>query len=79
MKEFFEELAYMCSESNTRSRGLYIFIAIMMAVMAIGGLASLVLLLVNIFVQKTFSILWLVLTILIFGILIGLIVWLKKS
>ena len=28
MKEFFEEFAYMCSSSNTKSRGLYIFIAI---------------------------------------------------
>ena len=46
MKEFFEEFGYMCSSSNTKSRGLYIFIAIAMAVLALGCLASLVLKLV---------------------------------
>ena len=56
MKEFFEELMYMCSANNTKSRGLYIFIVVAMAALLIGSVAMLVLL-----------------------ILVGLIVWLKKS
>lgn len=79
MKEFFEELMYMCSSNNSTSRGLYIFIAIAMVLMLLGGVGSLVLLLVNLIVYKTFKIMWLVLTIAIFVILTIVIVWLKKS
>lgn len=79
MKEFFEELMYMCSSSNTKSRGLYIFIAAMLVLLAVGGIGSLILLLVNVIVHKTFSMLWLILTVVIFAVLIGIIIWLKKS
>lgn len=79
MKEFFEELFYMCSASNTKSRGLYIFIVIAMALLAIGGLASIVMIIVNLVKFKAFSFLWLILCLVTWGVLTGLIIWLKKS
>lgn len=79
MKEFFEELSYMCSSSNTKSRGLYIFIAIAMVLMAIGALAMTVMLIVNIVKFGAFSPLWAILLVADIGALIGVIVWLKKS
>ena len=78
MKEFFEEFAYMCSSSNTKSRGLYIFIAIALAVLALGTVASLVLFIVNT-IKYGFTPLFLILFIVTLLILIGMIVWLKKS
>ena len=77
MKEFFEELSYMCSSSNTKSRGLYIFIAIAMVLMAIGALT--IMLIVNIVKFGAFSPLWAILLVVDVGALIGVIVWLKKS
>lgn len=79
MKEFFEELFYMCSSSNQKSRGLYIFIVVAMALLAIGGVASVIMLIVNVVATKSFSILWLILSLLTWGVLIGIIIWLKKS
>lgn len=79
MKEFFEELFYMCSSSNTKSRGLYIFIVIAMALLALGGVASLIMLIVNFVTTKAFSILWLALALVTWGVLIAVIIWLKKS
>ena len=78
MKEFFSDLAYMCSASNTKSRGFYIAICIGMAILALGVVASLVLLIVNL-IKGWFSPLFLVLFLVTLGILIGLIVWLKVS
>ena len=78
MKEFFEEFAYMCSSSNTKSRGMYIFIAIALAVLALGTVASLVLFIVNT-IKFGFTPLFLILFIVTLLILIGMIVWLKKS
>jgi len=78
MKEFFEEFAYMCSSSNTKSRGMYIFIAIALAVLALGTVASLVLFIVNT-IKFGFTPLFLILFIITLLILIGMIVWLKKS
>lgn len=79
MKEFFEELSYMCSSSNTKSRGLYIFIAIAMALMAIGAPAMIIMLIVNVVKFGAFSPLWAILLVVDLGVLIGMIVWLKKS
>lgn len=79
MREFFEELFYMCSADNTKSRGLYIFIVVAMALLAIGSVVSLILMLVNLIAYKAFSWLWLILFIVTVGILVGIIVWLKKS
>ena len=78
MKEFFEEFAYMCSSSNTKSRGMYIFIAIALAVLALGTVASLVLFVINT-IKFGFTPLFLILFIVTLLILIGMIVWLKKS
>ena len=79
MKEFFEEFAYMCSSSNTKSRGLYIFIAIALIIMTIAVPVLTVMLIVNYVKYKVFSILWLVLLLFVLGVEIGIIVWLKKS
>jgi len=78
MKEFFEEFAYMCSSSNTKSRGMYIFIAIALAVLALGTVASLVLFIVNT-IKYGFTPLFLILFVVSLLILVGMIVWLKKS
>lgn len=79
MKEFFEELGYMCSASNTKSRGLYIFIAIGLAALAIGVVASAVMIVVNI--VKFGIVPWMGIGLLVamLAALIGLIIWLKKS
>ena len=78
MKEFFEEFAYMCSSSNTKSRGLYIFIAIALIVLALGSLASLILFVVNT-IKYGFTPLFLILFVVSTLILVGTIVYLKKS
>ena len=79
MRDFFEELFDMCSANNTKSRGLYIFITVAMAVLALGVIASLILLIVNVVKFGAFSPMWLILLIVMLVILIGIIVWLKKS
>lgn len=79
MKDFIEELKYCCSADNTTSRGLYIFIAIALVALLIADPVMLVLLIVNLVKYKAFKVMWLVLFVAITGILIGLIVWLKKS
>lgn len=79
MKEFFEELSYMCSSSNTKSRGLYIFIAAAMVLMTIGAIAMTVLLIVNIVKFGAFSPLWAILLVADLAALIGIFIWLKKS
>lgn len=78
MKEFFEEFAYMCSSSNTKSRGLYIFIAIALGVLALGSLASLILFVINT-IKYGFTPLFLILFVVSLLILVGMIVYLKKS
>lgn len=78
MKEFFEEFAYMCSSSNTKSRGIYIFIAIALTLLFIGCIVSLVLFVVNT-IKFGFYPLFLALFVVSLLILIGMIVWLKKS
>lgn len=79
MKEFFEELSYMCSSSNTKSRGLYIFIAAAMALMLIGAIAMVIMLIVNIVKFGAFSPIWAILLIADLVALIGVFIWLKKS
>ncbi len=79
MKEFFEELGYLCSSSNTTSRGFYIFIAVALAILAIGAPVMLIMLIVNIVKFGAFNVLWLILLILDIAALIDVIIWLKKS
>lgn len=78
MKEFIEELSYMCSANNTKSRGLYLFIAISLVALLLGSVAMLVLLIVNL-VKGFFNPLFLVLLIVALAIFVGIIIWLKKS
>ena len=78
MKEFMEEFLYMCSSSNTKSRGFYLFLAATLVILLIGSIVSLILLIVNI-AKGFFNPLFLVLTIVMIAILIGIIIWLKKS
>lgn len=79
MKEFFEELMYMCSPSNTTSRGFYIFIAIAMATLAIGAIAMLVLMIVNLVKFGAFAWYWAAIFVFAVAALVGLIIWLKRS
>lgn len=79
MKDFIEELMYMCSASNTKSRGFYIGITVMLALMLIAMPVMLVLLIVNYVKFKAFQVLWLVLFFLVLIIFVGVIIWLKKS
>lgn len=78
MKDFVEELLYMCSASNQKSRGLYLFITVALVGLLIGAVASLVLLIINI-VKGFFSPLFLILFIATVVLFIGTIVWLKRS
>lgn len=79
MKEFFEEFAYMCSASNTKSRGIYIFIAVALALMLLGAVAMIVMLLVNVIKFGAFSPIWAILLLLDIIIFVAVIIWLKKS
>lgn len=78
MKEFFEEFGYMCSSSNTKSRGLYIFIAIVMAILTIAAPVMLVMFIVNT-VKFGFTPMFLILLIVDLVVLIGMFIWLKRS
>lgn len=79
MREFFEEFSYMCSSANTKSRGLYIFIAIAMIALLIGTVIGIVLIIVNGIKYHTISPLSIGLTIGCVAALIGVFIWLKKS
>jgi len=47
MKDFFSDLFYYCSSSNTSSRGFYIFITIMLFAIPVGILASIIMMIVS--------------------------------
>ena len=79
MKDFVEELMYMCSSSNTKSRGLYIFIAVALVAMMIGAVAMIAMLIINIVKFGAFSLMWVILLTVDLIIFIVTIVWLKKS
>lgn len=78
MKEFFEEFAYMCSASNTKSRGFYIMLAIGMVLLTLGGLAGIVLNIVTL-VKGIWQLYYLLLTVIAIGIDVALVIWLVKS
>ena len=80
MKEFLSELLYMCSASNTKgTRGFYIGVTAMLALLTLGLIASIVLLVLNIVLYGAFKILFLALALVALAIEIIVIVWLKKS
>lgn len=78
MKEFFEELKYMCSASNTKSRGTYIMVVITLIALLIAFVAGIVAEIVYISASN-FQILPLLISVIALVIEIALIVWLKKS
>lgn len=78
MKDFIEEFLYLCSANNTKSRGLYIFIAVALCLLILGAVGSAVLLAVSI-AKGTFSVLYAVLLIVTVLLTVGVIVFLKKS
>lgn len=78
MRNFIDELRYMCSSSNTKSRGLYILITIMLIVMPLGAIAGLV----GFFIclaASNFVALPLIISIVLIIIEVALILWLVKS
>ena len=79
MKDFIEELGYMCSASNTKSRGLYIMIAACLIILPIAAIAMTVLLLINLIKYNAFVWYWAALLVFVIAVFVGLIVWLKKS
>lgn len=78
MKDFIDDLKYMCSADNTRSRGLYIFITIALIAMLIGIVGG-VIGIVYTAVKGGAILMPVVLTVVILVIFIGVVVWLKKS
>ena len=79
MKDFIEELSYMCSANNSKSRGLYIMIAACLIILPIAAIAMGILLAVNLIKYNAFVWYWAALLVFVIAVFIGLIVWLKKS
>lgn len=77
MKEFIEELKYMCTSS--KAKGFYIFVTIVLVALILGCFVSLIMMVVNLIAYKAFSALWLVLFLVTLIITIAVIIWLKKS
>lgn len=78
MRDFIDDLKYMCSADNTKSRGLYIFIVIALVAMLIGILGGVVGI-VYTAIKHGSIVRPVVLTSIISVIFVGVIVWLKKS
>lgn len=76
MKDFIEELKYMCTSSN--AKGFYIFVSIMLVILLIAIPVMLIMFIVNT-VKYGFAPLFLILTLVAIAIFVGVIVWLKKS
>ena len=76
MKDFIEELKYMCTSSS--AKGFYIFVAIMLVALLIAIPTMLILFIVNT-VKFGFSPLFLILFLVALAIFIGVVIWLKKS
>lgn len=79
MKDFIEELMYMCSSSNTESRGFYMFITGALVAMILGAIAMIILLIINVIKFGAFSPMWAILLVVDLICLVGTIIWLKKS
>lgn len=77
MKDFIEELKYMCTSS--KAKGFYCFVAFALVMLILGAIASLVMIVVNLVAFKAFSFLWLGLFLTALIITVAIIVWLKKS
>lgn len=77
IKDFVSELLYYCSASNEKSRGFYIFVTIMLAVLTIACVAMVVL---NIFmlIKGWWNVLYLIL-LLVAVVLEGATIWKLKN
>jgi len=78
MRDFIDDLKYMCSSAYTNSRGFYILCAVTLIAMIIILPISLVLMIISI-IKGSFNVLSLILLIVSIVIGGGLIFWLKKS
>lgn len=78
MRDFIDDLKYMCSADNTKSRGLYIFIAVALVIILIGILGGTVGI-VYTAIKGGSIVKSLILTAILLVIFVGVIVWLKKS
>lgn len=77
IKDFVSELLYMCSANNEKSRGFYIFVTVMLAVLTIACVAMVVL---NIFmlIKGWWNFIYLVLF-LVAVVLEGVTIWKLKN
>lgn len=73
MRDFFDDLKYMCSADNTTSRGIYIVIAIALVLLPIASITGFVAFAMR---KVVFS---LILGIVAILLEVGLVIWLKKS
>lgn len=78
MKDFFYDLKYYCSSANTKSRGTYIMIAIILLLLPIAAIAGIVAEVVYISASN-FQLLPMIIAIVAVVIEVALIVYLKKS
>lgn len=78
MRDFIDDLKYMCSADNTKSRGLYLFIAIALIAMLIGIVGGIIGI-VYTAIKGGAILMPVILTVIILVIFIAVIVWLKKS
>ena len=78
MKEFVSDLFYMCSSNNTSTRGFYIFVTALLAILTLAIPIMLILIIINI-VKGAAFVLPLILLSVAVAIYIGVIVWLNKS
>ena len=74
MSDFIEDLKYMCSSSNTSSRGFYIFVAIMLCLLPVGAIAGIVMMFIT-----GFTGLKVILTLVAIAVEVAVFFWLKKS
>lgn len=78
MKEFVSDLLYMCSGNNTSTRGFYILVTAVLAILTLGIPVMLGLLIFNIVKGYSF-ILPLILLLVAIAIYVLVIIWLKRS
>ena len=78
MKDFIYDLKYYCSSANTKSRGTYIMIAIILLILPIAAISGIIAEIVYISANN-FQLLPLIITVVAIILEVLLIVWLKKS
>lgn len=78
MRDFIDDLKYMCSADNTKSRGLYLFITIALIAMLIGIVGGIIGI-VYTAIKGGAILMPVILTVIILVIFIAVVVWLKKS